>query len=91
MRKAKTPAPKPTTVDVAIRALDAMLSDEDKEYLKVHGAISLHDSLGRWIRNEWGLWTESELKTALESAGFHHPDDMSHHILTMYVKHLNEK
>ena len=81
----------PKTVDEAIHTLDAMLSDEDKDYLKEHGAISMHSDLGRWIRNEWGLWTDSELKTALESAGFHHPDDMSHHILTMYVKHLNGK
>ena len=79
----------PKTVDEAISALDAMLSDEDKDYIKEHGAISMHSDLGRWIRNEWGLWTGSELKTTLEAAGFHHPDDMSHHILSKYVEHLN--
>lgn len=81
----------PNTVEEAISTLDAMLSDEDKDYLKEHGAISMHSDLGRWIRNEWGLWTGSPLKDLLVSLGYRHPDDMSHLILTQYVNHLNGK
>ena len=54
--------PIPKTVDEAVKTLAKILSKEDRDYLLENGAISMHDSLGRWIRNEWGLWTGSELK-----------------------------
>jgi hypothetical protein len=83
--------PVPKTVDEAISTLEKILSDEDREYLLKNGAISMHDSLGRWIRNEWGLWTGSELKNELEKKGFEHPDDMSNYIIEEFIKYLNNK
>ena len=83
--------PVPKTVDEAISTLEKILSDEDREYLLKNGAISMHESLGRWIRNEWGLWTGSELKNELKKKGFEHPDDMSNYIIEEFIKYWNNK
>ncbi len=83
--------PIPKTVDEAISTLEKILSEEDREYLLENGAISMHDSLGRWIRNEWGLWTDSELKNELKKKGFEHPDDMSNYIIEEFIKYWNNK
>lgn len=80
----------PTTLEEAFDALDKMLSDEDKEYLQKNpdeAPIRLHHSLGRHLRNEWGLWSDSVLKTHLmEVHGIKHPDDMSGFILDEYAR-----
>lgn len=81
----------PKTVNEAISTLEKILSDEDKEYLLKNGAISAHSSLGRWIRNEWGLWTDSKLKDELKKKGFEHPDDMSNYIIEEFIKYWNNK
>ncbi len=83
--------PVPKTVNEAISTLEKILSEEDREYLLENGAISMHDSLGRWIRNEWGLWTGSELKNELKKKGFEHPDDMSNYIIEEFIKYWNNK
>jgi len=84
----ETPVPK--TVDEAMSTLAKIISKEDKQYLIENGAISMHNSLGRWIRNEWGLWTNSELKNELTKKGFTHPDDMSNYIIEEFIKYLNK-
>lgn len=82
----------PTTPEEAIQVLDAMLSEEDKEYLRTekNAAIKCHHSLGRWIRNNWGLWADekSPLKSYFIERGIEHPDDMSGAILDAYVQYL---
>ena len=83
--------PVPKTVDEAVKTLAKIVSKEDRDYLLENGAISMHDSLGRWIRNEWGLWTDSELKNELEKKGFEHPDDMSNYIIEEFIKYWNNK
>lgn len=83
--------PVPKTVDEAVSTLGRILSDEDREYLLENGAVSMHNSLGRWIRNEWGLWTGSELKDELIKKGFGHPDDMSNYIIEEFIKYWNSK
>ena len=74
------------TDDIRIRAALPSI-----EYLLENGAVSMHDSLGRWIRNEWGLWTDSELKNELNKKGFDHPDDMSNYIIEEFIKYWNGK
>ena len=83
--------PIPKTVDEAVKTLAKIVSKEDRDYLLENGAISMHHSLGRWIRNEWGLWTGSELKNELEKKGFEHPDDMSNYIIEEFIKCWNNK
>lgn len=82
--------PIPTTLDEAFEALDKMLCDEDREYLQKHpdkAPTKLHHSLGRHLRNNWGFWTESALKTHLRTVhGIKHPDDMSGFILDEYAR-----
>ncbi len=81
----------PKTVEEAIEFLDKELDKEDKEFLIKHGAVSVHHSLGRWIRNNWGLWKSSELKGLLMEKGYSEPDEMSNYIIEEYIKHLKEK
>lgn len=80
----------PTTLDEAFDALDKMLGDEDREYLQKNpekAPIHLHHTLGRHLRNTWGFWTESPLKTLLRTEhGIRHPDDMSGFILDQYAR-----
>jgi len=85
--------PVPKTVDEAVKTLAKILSKEDRDYLLENGAISMHHSLGRWIRNEWGLWTGSELKNELMNMnkGLNHPDDMSNYIIEEFIKYWNNK
>lgn len=83
--------PIPKTVDEAVKTLAKIVSKEDRDYLLENGAISMHHSLGRWIRNEWGLWTGSELKNELKKKGFEHPDDMSNYIIEEFIKYWNNK
>ena len=83
--------PIPKTVDEAVKTLAKVVSKEDRDYLLENGAISMHDSLGRWIRNEWGLWTDSELKNELQKKGFEHPDDMSNYIIEEFIKYWDNK
>ena len=83
--------PIPKTVDEAVKTLAKIVSKEDRDYLLENGAISMHHSMGRWIRNEWGLWTGSELKNELKKKGFEHPDDMSNYIIEEFIKYWNNK
>ena len=85
--------PIPKNVDEAVKTLAKILSKEDRDYLLENGSISMHDSLGRWIRNEWGLWTGSELKDELMNMnkGLNHPDDMSNYIIEEFIKYWNNK
>lgn len=77
--------------------LDAILIDsEDKDWFKSaeeeEAVAQSHHGLGRWIRNNWGLWSkESKLYDYLFKLELSHPDDMSSVILTSYHRHLNDK
>lgn len=85
----------PNNIEEAIKALDVLLSDEDKDYLKTDpkADIMVHHTLGRWIRNNWGLWQEENnaLKTLFVNIGIEHPDDMSHEIIGKYIEYLKGK
>lgn len=82
----------PTTLDECFSVLDAMLGEEDRKFLQDStdpddAAIQLHHSLGMHLRNEWGLWKNSELTQFLQKDhGIKHPDDMSHFILVSYCR-----
>ena len=83
----------PKTLDEAFEILDERLSEEDRRYLQEaknpdDAAVSLHHSLGRQLRNRWGLWGDgSPLKEHLRKEhGIVHPDDMSGFILRQYCR-----
>lgn len=82
----------PSNLKEAIIQLDNDLQEEDKQFLLENGSLSVHHTLGRWIRNNWGLWDEhSELKLNIAKLGYIHPDDMSNFIIKEYIKHLKEQ
>ena len=68
----------PQTLKSAIIQLKKELSKEDLQWIKKmkkDRLITLHHSLGRWIRNSFGLWGKNEpLK---KSCGEFHPDSVS--------------
>ena len=82
----------PNNLFEAVQELDKSLSQDDKEYLLENGSLSVHHSLGRWIRNNCGLWNEEDnkLKVNLKKLGFEHPDDMSNYIIELYIEYLKE-
>lgn len=59
----------------------------NKEVLPIDG----HHGIGRWMRNEWGLWHGGPLREWFYDHRFHHPDDMSHVILETYFAKLRGK
>jgi len=71
--------------------LDKLVGDADKQYILEHGSISVHHTLGRRIRNEWGLWDNSALKQVMLDKGIEHPDDMSDYIINCFIEHLKKK
>ena len=81
----------PCNIDEAVIAFDYVLKPEDKErtweWNEEKFTANLHHNIGRWIRNNWGLWDEnSKLHKWFKSIGIWHADDMSGIILTTYFR-----
>lgn len=73
--------------------LDTTLAPADLDTLrawKEEDFNRAHFYLGRWLRNDWGLWSGSRLAKWFNSKGIFHPDDMSGIILTSYWRHLHD-
>jgi hypothetical protein len=87
----------PSNLSECFRQLDKIMSEaEDADWFKSaeedEAVIQSHHGLGRWIRNNWGLWSQdTKLFEYFTNLGLHHPDDMSSVILTSYHRHLNDK
>lgn len=87
----------PNNLSECFGQLDKIMSEaEDGDWFKnadeEEAVVKSHHGLGRWIRNNWGLWTQdSKLFEYLSKLGLHHADDMSGVILTSYHRHLNKK
>lgn len=81
----------PSNLEECFQELHKKSFDMDLEEIKSlpeEEMIRLHHTLGRWIRNNWGLWIGSPLKDYFISLGLSHPDDMSGVILTSFYRHL---
>lgn len=85
----------PTTLNECFEVLNDLLSDKDIDSFKSvderTATARAHHGLGRWMRNNWGLWKGSELKQHFEDMGLWNADDMSGVILDSYHRHLNGK
>lgn len=82
----------PTTIDEAIVALMEKLSIEDQvaiTHMTEDEVGGMHHGLGRWIRNNWGLWQGGPLLDHMKSLGFIHADDMSSSILREFWARMN--
>jgi hypothetical protein len=86
----------PTTLDQAVTALMQLDFQDAKKVALTHTADSFvaftHFTLGRHLRNTWGLWqASSELKNwFIRNTDLNHPDDMSGLILETYYHKLIE-
>lgn len=70
-----------------------LISDEDREWIKgheYHHLISLHSTVGMWIRNTFGLWAEDN-PYSNTSNNEQHPDSRSYFVMQMYHKILHGK
>lgn len=85
------------TIPINIKeCIDKMLmwnngTDKFKRLLEADAIVSTHHTVGKWIRNEWGLWQGSKLKDYFLGLGLTHPDDMSSIIIRGFHRHLNGK
>lgn len=87
-------APDPRTLEEALATLKERVSAEIllqfAQAQDEHVALRYDDSLGAWIRHNWGLRSENgPLYEDLYRRGLRHPDDMSRLILTRFWRHLH--
>jgi hypothetical protein len=83
---------KPRTLDEAHQVLAQWLSPAVLEELKTgteQGAIAANRTIGRELRNAWGLWNGSHFRDQLVTLGLRHADEMSQLILVTFVRYLN--
>ena len=82
----------PSTVQEAVDAALQRMCKADKTYVAKMGKDefrpALHHSLGRAIRNEFGLWSGNE--ALLKACRRKHPDDASAVIVTAIWKSLQK-
>lgn len=89
----------PNDLTEAFTALDIIMSGSEPEEVEWFKNTpedecigATHNGIGRWIRNEWGLWNkESIMYKYLNAMGLWHADDMSGILLTSYHRYLNKK
>lgn len=87
----------PKDLDDCFLQLDSFWNDSIKNDIKANSENDFltesHFGIGRWIRNNWGLWGEkgSRLSKYFNEKGAYHPDDISSVILTSYYRHLQNK
>lgn len=82
----------PNTFDESLIILDSMINDDMKEWIKclpdTEFGTYVHHSLGRNLRNKWGLWGDTKFWNNLSQLEVFHPDDMSAIILDSYQRKL---
>lgn len=84
----------PQNLEECFAELKKILTREELEEFRSkeeQDIISYHHSLGRWVRNNWGLWSKSRLVKYFNEIGIKHPDDMSGIILDSFHRYLNNK
>lgn len=82
----------PNDFEESLIILDSMTHPKMKEWIRCldDGEFSgyVHHGFGMYLRNNWGLWADSELAKNLYNMGILHPDDMSAIILDSYQRRL---
>lgn len=84
----------PHTLDGAIQSLISLLGPEDLKFIDTNTceevSTTYHHSLGRYLRNTWGMWTDgNSLTRHMNTLGLKHADDMSAVIIeaTWHYRH----
>lgn len=81
----------PKNLEECLKELHKKAHDKDLEEIKSRpedDMIEFHHTLGRWMRNEWGLWKGGPLLDYFKGLGLWHADDCSGLILTSFYRHL---
>lgn len=84
----------PKDLDECFLVLDTVLSGDVINQIRTSEEDSLykfHMGLGLWLRNNWGLWSNSRLAKWFKLQGLFHADDMSGVILVSYHRYLNQE
>lgn len=81
---------KPTNLTEAIDVAEEWLrEDETTAQFREGEPIDYHHGLGTYMRNEWGLWADTELSRWFRERGVEHPDDMSMVVLEGLHRRVN--
>jgi len=87
--------PVPNNLNECFSTLDKLLSVKQKELWRCKSeeqiAMQSHFGFGRWIRNNWQLYSNTKLVKDLVKRGILHPDNMSTIILTAYHRKLRDE
>ena len=81
----------PRNIDECVAELKKILEPEQIEKIAAdeeRKMIMYHHGLGTFLRNNWGLWSDSRLAKYFRDLGVSHPDSMSGIILTSFWRHL---
>lgn len=89
----------PTTLEECYSELDNIFSGMDFHSNEnesifddlISGKLTtarLHFGLGQTLRNQWGMWSGSELSKYFNNIGIHHADDMYAIIMDSYISKL---
>jgi len=84
----------PENLEDCFKELDKMLHPEIVKEMRSgteNDMINYHFGLGMWLRNNWGLWSESRLAKYFNDFGVYHSDNISGIILDSYWRYLNDK
>lgn len=84
----------PVDLDDAIKHLNNIIDEDGINYIKNTQSDQTygHFGIGRWVRNNWGLWTkDSKLYEWFNNLGLEHPDDMSGIILDAFRAKLKNE
>jgi len=86
------PSPIPPDLDAAIDFLKTQPLKPDAEKMSQHEfGSACHFSVGRHLRNTWGLWHNSVLAKWFQARGIRHADDMSGIILDSFWRVVNNR
>jgi hypothetical protein len=83
----------PKDLDDCFLEINKMLHPDFIEELK-SGKIEsadCHFGLGMWMRNNWGLWSESKLAKYFHERKLYHPDSISGIIIDSYISKLRNE
>jgi len=88
-------APIPKTFDEAILTLRQRMPAEVVMAFRrapdAGIASDYHESLGRWLRNYWGLWAHGPLYQDIQRHGVDEPEEMSELLLSSVWRQLHEE
>jgi len=79
---------------VIVLDMSFQILKEDREWIKKHDMadlIQLHHTVGRWIRNTYGLWHPNNPYVVKDDLGEGHPDGISQKCIYLFHSLLNDR